>query len=46
MYINDNNSTISDTDVPVWEEKGLKYNYDKENHREKVLEWNIDDVLF
>ncbi len=44
MYINDDNATILENDKPVWEETGLKYNYDKENHREKVLDWNIDEV--
>jgi len=45
MYINDQNDTILDTDVPVWEETDLKYNYDKENHRDKVLEFNIDELI-
>ncbi len=44
MYIS-NKSVAGINDVLIWEEKNLEYNYKKENYREKVLYFNIDEVI-
>jgi len=43
MYLS-NSKYLSADEEPVWEEKDLEYNYNKENLREKVLYFDIDQV--
>lgn len=43
MFVS-SNETLDYSLTPVWEEKGVKYNFDKENYREKTLYFNVDEV--
>jgi len=44
MYIS-NNKYLGFNETPVWEENDLHYNYNKENLREKVLYFDIDQLV-
>jgi hypothetical protein len=38
------NETLDSSLTPAWEEKDIKYNFDKENYREKTLYFEVDEV--